>query len=157
MDSIDALITRLLRYGWYHSYIEEKFRVCVYVHTMNYEVLTTIPATIEGKQIVVHFVSSKMANAEKYTNIISPRKPFEKTIETKPDEDELILSDYSLFLIELEDLEDQCGHEVLEAIFYEVHDGDDAVTNYSMAFPLVRKRIQKLYNTYGFDVIFEEL
>jgi hypothetical protein len=58
---------------------------------------------------------------------------------------------------ELDRLERLCGSNILQDIFYETHDQNNAVTNLSAKYPEVRQRIQKLYDKYGFDVIYEEL
>lgn len=63
---------------------------------------------------------------------------------------------------ELDRLEKICGSHTVQDIFYEVHDnnltnGRDTVTNMSGRYPEVRKVLEKLYDQYGFDVIYEEL
>jgi hypothetical protein len=60
-------------------------------------------------------------------------------------------------LSELDRLEKICGSNLLQDIFYEVHDGKNAVTNYGSKFPEVKNAIQVLYHTYGFDAIYEEI
>lgn len=58
---------------------------------------------------------------------------------------------------EIDRLERICGSNILQDIFYEIQDGKNAVTNLSAKFPEVRARMQKLYDKYGFDIIYEEL
>jgi hypothetical protein len=58
---------------------------------------------------------------------------------------------------EIDRLERICGSNILQDIFYEIQDGKNAVTNLSAKFPEVRTRMQKLYDKYGFDIIYEEL
>lgn len=58
---------------------------------------------------------------------------------------------------ELDKLERLCGSNILQDIFYEVHDKGNAVTNLSAKFPEVRQRMEKLHDKYGFDIIYEEL
>lgn len=58
---------------------------------------------------------------------------------------------------ELEKLEKICGTHTLSEIFFEEHDADRAITNISARYPEVRKSIHKLYQTYGFDLLYEEL
>lgn len=58
---------------------------------------------------------------------------------------------------ELDRLEKLCGSNILGEIFFEENDGKNAVTNLSAKYPEVRKRIHRLYELYGFDVIYEEL
>lgn len=154
-NQLGMLVNSCQNKPWWHSHAEEARRVVVYVHFMNHEVLTSIPPTVDRKQVVVHFESSQCKVPEKYFTSVNLNRSSSAKI-SNLEEEEITLSDYALFLIELEDLEEQCGHDTLESIFFEAHDGDDAVTNYSSAFPIVRKRIEKLYNKYGFDVIYEE-
>jgi hypothetical protein len=58
---------------------------------------------------------------------------------------------------ELDSLERICGSNVLGEIFFETHDKHNAVTNSSSKYPEVRKRLEKLYDTYGFDLLYEQL
>jgi hypothetical protein len=46
---------------------------------------------------------------------------------------------------------------LLENIFYEVHDGKNSITEYSAMVPQLREEMEKLYHIYGFDVLYEEL
>jgi hypothetical protein len=50
-----------------------------------------------------------------------------------------------------------CGSNIMQDIFYEVHDKENAVTNLSAKFPDVRKSMEKLYAQYGFDLIYENM
>lgn len=63
----------------------------------------------------------------------------------------------SHLIAELDKLERQCGSNTLQDIFYEIHDGNNAVTEWSKRYPDVRKTLEKLYQQYGFDVIYEEM
>jgi hypothetical protein len=47
--------------------------------------------------------------------------------------------------------------DIVAAIFFETHDGKNAVTNYSEQYPNVRQRMEKLYNTFGFDVLYDKI
>jgi len=58
---------------------------------------------------------------------------------------------------ELDRLERLCGSNTLQDIFYEIKDAHNAVTNLSARYPEVRKALERLYDQYGFDVIYENL
>jgi hypothetical protein len=81
---------------------------------------------------------------------------FGQLVDTEEQERQLELSVRAL-TDELDRIERSCGSNVLQDIFYEVHDGTNAVTNLSARYPEVRQRVQKLYDKYGFDTIYEEL
>jgi hypothetical protein len=160
---------------WFHSMEQEASgRFVVYVKYMDKEVLTGVPDTIDDKQVVIHFVGAKLATREMFTNNPSMRPSFvsSEPIVTPvllPDEadkinevDELTSStdedkSLSYLIAELDKLERQCGSNTLQDIFYEIHDGINAVTEWSKRYPDVRKTLENLYQEYGFDVIYEEM
>lgn len=81
-----------------------------------------------------------------------------------PDEDDLeelpssfLISDIGVLARELDRLERICGSNILQDIFYEIHDGKNAVTNLSARYPDVKDALTQLYDEYGFDVIYEEM
>ena len=61
--------------------------------------------------------------------------------------------DIRVLIKELDRLERICGSNTMQDIFYEVHDQANAVTNSSSKFPEVRRRMESLYQKYGFDII----
>jgi hypothetical protein len=88
--------------------------------------------------------------------LIKDREEKERLEDTPEQEAALELSVRAL-TDELDRLEKLCGSNILQDIFYEVHDQKNAVTNLSARYPEVRTRIQKLYDKYGFNAIYEEL
>lgn len=168
---------------WFHSVGEDQYgRYVVYVNYMNYETLNDIPATESGKQVVVHFAISKTATREQFVSM--PSAPgatlmsltagefiaagreaqvrgidtgFGQMVEDQVDGTEE--EDKSLLHLqnELFRLEKICGSHTLQDVFYEIHDGRNAVTNLSDRYPEVRKPLERLYKEYGFDVVYEEL
>jgi hypothetical protein len=70
---------------------------------------------------------------------------------------DLLENDIGELIDELSRLEKICGSNTLQDIFYEIHDGKNAVTNLSDRYPLIKGSLQSLYDEYGFDVIYEEL
>lgn len=165
---------------WFYDISSDELgRVVVYVKFMNLEVLTTIPDMVGDKQIVVHFLSSLTANRDSFTNnLSSSTKPWSELKSKMPPEQQARVADAvkkELDIIEealgpvsdeqsirhlqdeLDHLEKQCGSYTLQDIFYEIQDGKNAVTNMSARYPEVRKGLEKLFDQYGFDVIYEEL
>lgn len=130
----------------------------VYVKFMNMETMTLIPDMMAGKRVLVHFSAAKLATRDQFTdrpNRSSPSEPLDVVSEVVGSmEEERSLRHLSQ---ELEDLEKICGSNILQDIFYEIHDDKNAVTNLSAKFPEVRQRMEKLYKDYGFDVVYEEL
>jgi hypothetical protein len=149
---------------WFHSVGWDQFgRAIVYVKYMNSEIIRLVPdVTEDGKQILCHFASSLLCNKDQFlskpqetnslttvvqaTDLLSPEK-----------EERMMEMQVQTLTNELDRLERICGSNILQDIFYEVHDGINAVTNLSAKFPEVSQRMRKLYDKYGFDIIYEEL
>ena len=161
---------------WFHSVGTDQYgRYVVYVKYMNHETLHDIPDSDGGVQILVHFAASKLATAEQFMNKPGQKStypdgtpcPYDREIDVsavvvEPSLDEVVGSEEEEKSIrhlqtELDRLEKQCGSYTLNDIFYEIQDGKNAVTNMSARYPEVRTRLEKLYDQYGFDVIYEEL
>ncbi len=158
---------------WFHSMEHEASgRIVVYVKYLDKEVLVGVPDTIDGKQVVVHFVGAKLATREMFTsnpktlNTFVVSTPLEAEIDVsavviRDEVDDLSSAEeeksLNHLIAELDKLERQCGSNTLQDIFYEIHDGSNSVTEWSKRYPDVRKTLEKLYQQYGFDVIYEEL
>jgi hypothetical protein len=143
------------------------------------ETLHSIPDTIAGKQVLVHFAASKTATREQFVETpapklnLSPSEFIQKTREAQAQDidvgvgqmlDELDVGSMNTEELSMRYLEDEldslekiCGSNCLQDIFYEIQDGRNAVTNHSLHYPDVRSRMEKLYLKYGFDVIYESL
>jgi len=67
------------------------------------------------------------------------------------EKDELVLQ------TEIENLQTVWGAEAVENVFYEIVDGDDAVTNVSVSCPGLRRDLDILYKQYGFNLVCEKL
>lgn len=129
----------------------------VYAKFMNQEMLTNIPREMAGKRVLVHFAAAKLASKVQFTEQYSwrtlPAEPLEDVVQ-----EEVVEENSIQYLQEsLDYLEKQCSSNILQNIFYEIHDGRNAVTNLSGKFPDVHQVLFKLYNQYGFDQIYEEL
>lgn len=144
---------------WFHSVGRDEYnRLVVYTHYMCDETLHDVPDHVDGIQVLTHFAASKFATRDQFTSNNTDNIP---TIPAPPsveelDSDELEL-DVDDLCKELDRLEKRCGANVLMQIFFEIHDGKNAVTNMSPRFQDVRDGMEKLYDVYGFDPIYNEL
>lgn len=161
---------------WFYEIGADQYgRTVVYVHYMCHETLHSIPDVVDGKQVLVHFAASKTATREQFVDM--PQAPGASFMQAAkaaqangidtgvgqidivaevagPDEEEKSILHLQK---ELDRLEKICGSYTLQDIFYEIQDGRNAVTNLSARYPEVRKGLERLYEMYGFDVIYEEM
>lgn len=151
---------------WFAEVDRDQYgRIVVYVKYMNHETLHDIPDFAGGRQVLVHFIASKTATRDQFVDHGTVPVKVAPTPVVEQDEDNVsdVEEQKSLQYLqkELDRLEKICGSNTLQDIFYECHDEDmspgSAVTNLSARYPEVRERIEKLYDMYGFDVIYEEL
>ena len=186
-EGMDQLSQQFKGRDWFYDVGTDQYgRLVVYVKYMCHETLHDIPDKAGGIQVLVHFAASKLATREQFTDSAGPQTAkFDLTpsefaraakeaqangvdtgvgqifdeLDIDPIEEEKSLRHLQN---ELERLEKICGSYSLQDIFYEVHDanltsGRNTVTNLSARYPEVRKALDKLYDQYGFDVIYEEL
>lgn len=178
-ESVDALKKMLSQYDWFYDVCAENNRLVVYVHRMSRNIQETVPMAMMGNQVVVHFASSKLARSDQFTTngsqiplsnpLPSAFIAVAKAVASNEadvgfgqmfdDLEDAETSGASLTELtkELDRLEKICGSNTLQDIFYEIHDGKNAVTNNSSRYPDVRDSLLNLYRVYGFDVIYEEL
>lgn len=153
---------------WFYDVGTDQYgRLVVYVNWNSEEILRAVPDTAGGVQVLVHFVSSKTARREDFASTPADQSSapvadvtHEAEYLGEDDLEELpssMISDIGALARELDRLERACGSNILQDIFYEVHDGAHAVTNVSGKYPEVRMSMEKLYKEYGFDIIYEEL
>lgn len=125
-------------------------RFVVYVNKMDLSVWDAVPCRLDGKQVLVHWQPTE-----------SPVKKETFSVYVDSSKAELFEADdvdlVEFIQAELDSLEKKCGTKNLSDIFYEIHDGRNAVTNVGDMYPDVVKRMTELYNTYGFDVLYNEL
>jgi hypothetical protein len=153
--NLDQLVEAVQKYEWFlGTGLDEFGRFVVYVSRMDYNVLKEIPAKINNKQVLFHFFHPQHTYIKFEPNTIPQVEKKVEPVVTHVTQEEVNIDD---LISDLDDLEDICGSNVLQDIFYEVHDGKNAVTNWSSKFPEVRIALDKLYSTYGFDLIYEEL
>lgn len=146
--------------------LDDYNRYIIYNNYMNSEVLTSVPDKLNGKQVLLHFFSSKVAKRENFINNAS-HIPFKKIetnskLEIIDDEIEELSSDHlendlDDLLMELDRLHAICDNNTIQNIFFELHDGKNAITNLSVKYPKVRDSLKLLYEEYGFDIIHDEI
>lgn len=173
-DGLKLLATKYSTYDWYDSVGLDRYgRYIVYVTTMNFDVMNTVQHFLEKKQVLISYANSKPENVKNYITQYDPTKKdplhfldfldeiVSEWTESKSDlsktVDEGEPIDIEELTSNLDRLERICGSHGLQDIFYEVHDGKNAVTNLGAKYPEVKRDMQKLYNQYGFDIIYEEL
>jgi hypothetical protein len=174
-EGIQVLTDMFKGRDWFHSVAVEQYgRIVVYVNYMCQETLYDVPDKVANRQVLVHFAASKFATREQFTSSTQKKEdniaiPLVKPIVDITDQAELIDDgveelpssflqfDLNDLCKELNRLEKICGSNALQDIFYEIHDGRNAVTNLSARYPDVKSSMEKLYQEYGFDVIYEEL
>jgi hypothetical protein len=127
----------------------------VYTLWQSSEVLSSIPEYIEGYRVLVRFSCSLVETplvkkAELGSFNCLPLK-------TIPSPAPVVELNINLLTRELDRLEKICGSHTLQDVFYEIHDGKNAVTDMSKRYPEVRTSLEELFATYGFDVIYEEI
>jgi len=160
------LISKFKGREWFDSVGQDKSgRLVVYVKYMCDETTNDIPRQVAGINVLVHFAGSKNIKKELYAHKgFKPKEvPVLDAVEDLEDEDLEFIEepntplDLRELIDELVRLEKMSGSNIMQDIFYEVHDGVNAVTNLSSKFPDVRKGMEKLYDQYGFDLIYENM
>lgn len=161
-DALHSLKVQLHGYPWFaqqtakHDSLHNA--IVAYVHLMNREIETLVPLKVDGWDVRAHFVGSAntLSTAEKKSAPLSTAHPVAPVVVQLLQEEPEFTTTLDIHN-EIWKLRRVCGKENLTDIFYEIHDGDDAVTNHSEQFPLVREKLQSLYNEFGFDLLFEEI
>ncbi len=145
----EELLSQIANKPWFHSLGKDEFdRPVVYVKHLCQEAIN-IPDTLNEKQLLVHLSGYLEASKEKYISSLQLSKA-----EFDPD----------FMRKEIFALKRQCGSDNLIDILYEVHQDlspsicpEEVLTEISEDFPEVRFRLERLYEQYGMDVLFEEI
>lgn len=168
---------------WYGDVGYDQFgRPVVYVKYECHETICNIVDRCGGKQVLVHLLASHTAKANDFMNkpqeagYLLTFKPstecavskmsvscesclpdFNESLSDEEEEDRRLELSVQILTDELDRLERICGTNILGEIFFECHDKNNAVTNLSIKFPEVRRAMDKLYDQYGFDLLYDEL
>ena len=151
-DSLNYLSALLKDKPWFYDLKAfDPRRIVVYTTYQSGDILREIPDEVGGRQVLVHFAPrSKPSTSTVLSSLPSKTSEY---IESIPPS-ELNINE---LVDELDKIEKMCGSRTLQDIFYEIHDGKNAVTDMSKRYPEVRSRLEKLFDVYGFDVIYEEI
>jgi hypothetical protein len=141
---------------WYDTadFDDNLRKYIVYAKYVNLDVLSTVPDRFEDVPVLVHFSAYRLACKDSFRENSSSLEDL--TLLSEEEEAEIPI-DLDKLCVELDKLERECGNNVLQDIFFEVHDDKNAITNLSVKYPHIRESMEKLYKEYGFDLIYEEL
>lgn len=138
MEILNTLKELFSNYDWFYDVgLDEFNKPVVYVHHMNTDIFNIIRK--ESSVVKIYYSSYAKLKASNYI----------EELNAEPDLDHLNT--------EIRYLQSICKRDLLQHVFYEIHDGDNAVTNYSSALSEVREMLEDLYNTYGYDLLYEKL
>jgi hypothetical protein len=160
MDKNEAMqhLTNLLKdYDWFTGVdlCPQTKRVTVYTKYMDKSVYAAVPNMLGTLQIMLAFEGYRSGG--NYKNDLTKTNHVTKPLIEDVSAYAELVNEGPELIPELDRLEKICGSNMLQDIFYEVHDGKNAVTNLSSRYPEVREALDVLYANYGFDVIYEEL
>lgn len=161
MENLQKVKSHLKDHAWFYDVgTDEWQRPVVYVHYMGTDIFETISKVAHEFSVLspcIYFASSITFNKSKVVNYIEPASfvwndDAEPELDSEPGELQT-----GFLLEEIGRLRAICGSNILSDIFYEVHDGKNAITNLSVKFPEIRESLNNLYFTYGFDVLYEQV
>lgn len=115
---------------YFVNFEESKDKIIVYVKYMNSKVLSEVPIKFNNKNVFVHYADFKEAKKVNFQ--------------------EFDLKNISARAREIDP-------ELLKTIFYEINDGDDAITNVKDEYIEIYNLIKPVYDKYGFDVTHDAL
>jgi hypothetical protein len=142
MQNLETLKNLFQDKEWFYDVGQDAFnRPVVYVHLMNLELFSFIRTSCSNPDLLIHYASYAKCDKANYVSSI--------------DLDDSL--DLEYLESEVRYLQSISKRDLLQNIFYEIHDGVDAVTNLSTSFPEVRKTLEDLYETYGYDLLYEKL
>lgn len=119
-------------------------RLVVLTEWQSLDIINSIPMKFENYQVLVHFANRKKDKVE--VTSAAPEVISEYAVSKETD-----------LVKELTRLENICGTHTLCDLFFECHDGSNAVTNLSERYPDIRKAMDRLYAEHGFEAINNEL
>ena len=157
-DAISQLTTLLSNYPWFSGKVLENPKlhnsIIAYVHYMDGEVLRTVPDSIDGVDVRLHFFASCPTEPSKFvTTVAQSSLPiYVPTLK----EAEPALPPFDLHN-EIWNLTRVCGRDNLIDIMYEVRDGDDAVTNIGSEYPEVFNAMKEITTKVSYEDLLEEL
>lgn len=166
ISKIEQLSNLLSQYPWFKGVEKDSFgRLVVYSDSFSSEVFSKVPENFENERVLLHFAASKSVNKDNYiTDLRKNQEIFleepvcintvaEPYVKSSSDEEE---ADQCLNW-ELESLNNLFDYDILYHIFFEVHDGKNAITQLSNTYKDARLAMEDLYEIYGFDMLHTKL
>lgn len=134
--------------------------IVAFVKKMNLEILTMFPDTFDGKPVKIAFDSYRKARSWQYITDFYRQPPDELVAEK---EEAFVNKSYPIYdqqylSSKLEEIYSglECEEELVE-LFYEVHDGDDCITDLKNTYPYEYNLMYKIYQIYEFDGMIDEV
>lgn len=148
--NLEQFKDNLVKKDWFKDIDVKNNKIFVYVSSLNKECLLqdVIPDFIDDKQVLVHFDLAKKQCVDELSPELDEILEFE--LDNSIDE-ELLVSGI------LDVKNSGLSKNILESIFFEIHDGDNRITNFGEKNLEVKEKIQNLYNKFGFDLVFTQL
>jgi hypothetical protein len=156
-EELQQFVSTLDQYDWFCDVEFDRYnRLVVYVYEFDINFIGSVPQMIGGYHVLFHYAASQ-SNQYSVSKPVVPVVPAAIVIKEDSSVEESESVDLEFLISELDRLEKICGRNILQDIFYEVHDGKNAVTNLSARFPEVKESLDVLYEEFGFNLIYEEL
>lgn len=160
LEGLKQLEVLLDPYDWFYEVCIENNRYVVYVNYMDGDQDNVVPDSMMGHQVLVHFAISKLVSRDQFVNDLSFALSMKRAEITDSVSDFLLLENVmdKLELDEqLSSLNKEYGPNIVNDIFFEIHDGKNAITNLSSRYPEVKSTMETIYHKYGFDMINDRL
>jgi hypothetical protein len=138
MQQLQELKDYLSNKDWFYDLGFDSFnRPVVYVHYMNLSVFSEVRKY--ASEALIYYASYAKCNKLNYVEQLNPEPDLEY-LESK-----------------VKDLQSIYKLDLLQDMFYEIHDGENAVTSFSKALPELKSTLEDLYEKYGYDLLYERL
>lgn len=149
MEQLQLLKNLFSNKDWFYDVGTDSFnRPVVYVKTMSSSIFSDIRNQYQDPNLLIYYSSYAQCNKERYVSVLS------NSNSSSSSEEEL---DMNYLIAETLYLKSLCKKQILQDIFFEVHDKENSVTNFSKDFPEVKSIVEELYNMYGYDLLYEKL
>lgn len=150
MNQLESIKNSLKEKDWFYDVGTDEYnRPIVYVHSMNLNIFSEINQFCQSldSKPCIHYAASSFFEDNKYVDYVN------KATNTSESYKRSIQD----LITELTALSSICGENILCDIFYEIKDGNNAITNLSSKFPEVRESLAELYEEFGFDLIYDQI
>lgn len=130
---MEKFVDNFKNYSWFDGVGTDKYgRNIVYVKSMSQEVFNSVPTMLGGKQVLIHYSSSRDVNIKNYKSNL-----------------------YDELEVNIKKLCAEFDLDLVEDIFWELKEGNMSITNVKDQHPILTSSLQKIYDTEDFDKIME--